>query len=142
MTQIHVYVQFIYEGRVCIMIFKVIGNFSNDELSKLLFGKTIVGETPIPNCKLIRLGVSIPFENLGLENFTVDDASRFEILSLSELIKYSLCNDYYITNDIHIPIDGIISDTRQKKLGYMLVETYKFHNKIIYVYRRVDFYNY
>ena len=68
------------------MIFKVIGNFSNDELSKLLFGKTIVGETPIPNCKLIRLGVSIPFENLGLENFTVDDASRFEILSLSELI--------------------------------------------------------
>ena len=86
MTQIHVYVQFIYEGRVCIMIFKVIGNFSNDELSKLLFGKTIVGETPIPNCKLIRLGVSIPFENLGLENFTVDDASRFEILSLSELI--------------------------------------------------------
>ena len=124
------------------MIFKVIGNFSNDELSKLLFGKTIVGETPIPNCKLIRLGVSIPFENLGLENFTVDDASRFEILSLSELIEYTSHTNCYMISNMRIPIDGILSDTRQKELGYILVETYKFRNKTIYKYRRVDFYNY
>jgi len=123
------------------MIFKVIGNFSDEELSKLLFGKTIINETPIPNCELIRCGASIPFEDLRLENFTVDDALRFQILSSPELIEYTSHTNCYMISNMRIPIDGILSDTRQKELGYILVETYKFRNKTIYKYRRVDFYN-
>ncbi len=142
MTQIYVCVQSISKKEgYNTMIFKVIGNFSNEELSSLFFGNTIIGETPIPNCKLIRCGISIPFENLGLENFTVDDASRFQILSLPEFIEYTSHNDCYMISDMCIPIDGIISDNRQKELGYILVETYEFRDKMIYVYRRVDYYN-
>lgn len=123
------------------MIFKVIGNFSNEELSKLLFGKAIINETPIPNCKLIRCGSSIPFEDLGLENFTAGDALRFQVLSLPEFVEYVSHNDCYVINDAPTRVDGILSDTRQKEFGYMLVETYKFHDKTIYKYQRVDFYN-
>lgn len=123
------------------MIFKIIGNFSNEELSNLLFGKTIIGERPIPNCKLIRCGVSIPFEDLGLENFTVSDAQQFQVLSLPEFMDYTDSNLCYMVNDMKIPIDGIMTDARQTLPGYMLVETYPFNNKTVYVYRRVDFYD-
>ena len=123
------------------MIFKIIGDFSNEELSHLLFGKTIIGEQPIPNCKLIRCGVSIPFEDLGLENFTVSDAQQFQVLSLPEFMDYTDINLCYMVNDMKIPIDGIMTDARQTLPGYMLVETYPFNNKTVYVYRRVDFYD-
>lgn len=123
------------------MIFKIIGDFSNEELSNLLLGKTIIGEQPIPNCKLIRCGVSIPFEDLGLENFTVSDAQQFQVLSLPEFMDYTDSNLCYMINDMKIPIDGIMTDTRQTLPGYMLVETYPFNNKTVYVYRRVDFYD-
>lgn len=123
------------------MIFKIIGDFSNEELSNLLFEKTIIGERPIPNCKLIRCGVSIPFEDLGLENFTVSDAQQFQVLSLPEFMDYTDSNLCYMINDMKIPIDGIMTDTRQKLPGYMLVETYTFNNKTVYLYRRVDFYD-
>lgn len=123
------------------MIFKVIRNFSNDELSNLLFGNTIIGEIPIPNCKLIRCGLSIPFENLGLENFTVSDAQNFQIMSLPEFTEYTTNNICYMLTNMKVPIDGIMTDTRQKLPGYILVETYPFGDKTIYVYRRVDFYD-
>lgn len=124
------------------MIFKIVGDFSNDELSNLLFGKTVIGRRPIQNCKLIRCGSSIPFKDLGLENFTVSDAQNFQVLSLPEFTDYTANNTCYILTDIKVPIDGVISDTRQKLSGHMLVETYPFGNKTVYVYRRVDFYNY
>lgn len=124
------------------MIFKIVGDFSNEELSNLLFGKTIIGERPIPNCKLIRCGVSIPFEDLGLENFTVSDAQNFQIMSLPEFTEYTSNNTCYMLTDIKVPIDGIVTDTRQTLSGYILVDTRPFGDKTIYVYRRVDFYSY
>lgn len=124
------------------MIFKVVGDFSPEELSSILFGRTIIGETPIQNCKLIRCGVSIPFEELGLENFTVSDAREFQIMSLSEMIDYASNHDCYMMNDMKIPIDGLLMDTNQALPGYILVEKYPFRDKVVYIYRRIDFYGY
>lgn len=124
------------------MIFKVVGDFSPEELSNILFGRTIIGEIPIQNCKLIRCGVSIPFKELGLENFTVSDAQEFQIMSLSEMIDYTSNHDCYMMNDMKIPIDGLLMDTNRAIPGYILVEKYPFRDKTVYIYRRVDFYSY